>query len=124
MTVMTESPSIQVFIADAFKREARHLKKRYRNIEADLQPLIEQLQNGDLTGDRIPGFADYSVYKVRVKNSDIRKGKSGGYRVIYQSLTLAAVVLLYLYAKSDQDDVTPDEICAIIEKFQADTEAT
>lgn len=80
---MTESPSTQVFIADAFKREARDLKKRYRNIEADLQTLIEQLRNGGLPGDRIPGFTDYVVYKVRVKNSDIRKGKSGGYRVIY-----------------------------------------
>ncbi|WP_421657349.1 type II toxin-antitoxin system RelE/ParE family toxin [Leptothermofonsia sp. ETS-13] len=121
---MTESPYIQVFIADAFKREARTLKKRYRNIESDLQTLIEQLQSGDLPGDRIPGFADYVVYKVRVKNSDIRKGKSGGYRVIYQSLTSTSVVLLYLYAKSDQDDVTVDEICTIIEKFHADTEAT
>jgi mRNA-degrading endonuclease RelE of RelBE toxin-antitoxin system len=121
---MPEYPSIQVFIADAFKREARHLKKRYRNIESDLQPLIEQLQNGDIPGDRIPGFADYVVYKVRVKNSDIRKSKSGSYRVIYQSLTPTTVVLLYLYAKSDQDDVTPDEICAIIEKFQADIETT
>jgi mRNA-degrading endonuclease RelE of RelBE toxin-antitoxin system len=121
---MSESPSIQVFIADTLKREARNLKKRYRNIESDLQTLVEQLQNGDLPGDRIPGFADYVVYKIRVKNSDIRKGKSGGYRVIYQSLTPTVVVLLYLYAKSDQDDVTPDEICAIIKKFQADTEAT
>jgi len=121
---MTESPSAQVFIADAFKREARHLKKRYRNLESDLQPLIEQLQNGDLPGDRISGFADYIVYKVRVKNSDIRKGKSGGYRVIYQNLTPTTVVVLYLYAKSDQDDVTSDEICAIIEKFQTDSEAT
>jgi len=121
---MTESLSAQVFIADAFKREARQLKKRYRTLESDLQALIEQLQNGDLTGDRISGFADYSVYKVRVKNSYIRKGKSGGYRVIYQSLTPTTVVLLYLYAKSDQDDVTPDEICAIIEKFQTDPETT
>jgi mRNA-degrading endonuclease RelE of RelBE toxin-antitoxin system len=121
---MTESQSVQVLVADAFKREARDLKKRYRNIESDLQTLIEQLQNGDLPGDRIPGFADYIIYKVRVKNRDIRKGKSGGYRVIYQSLTPTAVVLLYLYTKSDQDDVTTDEICAIIEKFQADTDST
>lgn len=41
---MTEFPPTQVFIADAFKREARHLKKRYRNVEADLKSLIEQLQ--------------------------------------------------------------------------------
>jgi mRNA-degrading endonuclease RelE of RelBE toxin-antitoxin system len=120
---MPESSATQVFTADAFKREARALKKRYRNIESDLQTLIRQLQNGELPGDRIPGFADYIVYKVRVKNSDLRKGKSGGYRVIYQSLT-SITVLLYLYVKSDQDDVTADEICAIIEKFQADTEMT
>lgn len=124
MTVMPERPSTQVFTTAEFKREARTLKKRYRSIESDLQPLIEQLQNGDFLGDRVSGFADYRVYKVRVKNSDIRKGKSGGYRVIYQSLTPDAVVLLRLYSKSDQDDVTIDEIRAIIKKFKADTEFT
>lgn len=121
---MTESASVQVFIAEAFKREARTLKKRYRNIQYDLQTLIAQLQNGELPGDRISGFSDRFVYKVRVKNSDIRKGKSGGYRVIYQSLTPDTVILLYLYAKSDRDDVTPEEIATIIEKFQTDTETT
>jgi hypothetical protein len=50
---MTESQAVQVLVADAFKREARNLKKRYRNIESDLQTPIEQLQNGDLPGDRI-----------------------------------------------------------------------
>lgn len=77
---MPDPQFTQVFTTAEFKREARALKKRYRQIESDLQPLIEQLRNGDLLGDRIPGFADYIVYKVRVKNSDIRKGKSGGYR--------------------------------------------
>ncbi|PSB24533.1 type II toxin-antitoxin system RelE/ParE family toxin [Stenomitos frigidus] len=121
---MPEPAFTQVLTTAEFKREARALKKRYRSIELDLQPLIEQLQNGDLPGDHIPGFADYIVYKVRVKNSAIRKGKSGGYRVIYQSLAPDVVVLLRLYSKSDQDDVTVDEIRAIIKKFQADTEST
>ncbi len=121
---MPEPPFTQVLTTAEFKREARALKKRYRSIEFDLQPLIAQLRNGDLLGDRIPGFADYIVYKVRVKNSDIRKGKSSGYRVIYQSLTSDTVVLLRLYSKSDQDDVTTDELCAIIKKFQTDTKST
>jgi hypothetical protein len=95
---MTESSPTPVFIAAEFKRNARVLQKRYRTIESDLQPLIQQLQNGELPGDRISGFPDYIVYKVRVKNS----------------------LLLRLYAKSDQDDVTTDEIQAIIQKFQAD----
>jgi len=120
---MAEPQSTQVFIAAEFKRNARILEKRYRTVKSDLQPLIQQLQNGELPGDRISGFPDYIVYKVRVKNSDIRKGKSGGYRVIYQSLTPTAVVLLRLYAKSDQNDVTLDEIRTIIQKFQTDTES-
>ncbi|MEY2976437.1 MAG: hypothetical protein ACO3NK_07345 [Prochlorotrichaceae cyanobacterium] len=83
---MPESSPTRVFVADAFKREARYLKKRYRNITSDLETLIEQLRSGERPGDRITGFPDYFVYKVRVKNSDLRKGKSSGYRVIYQSL--------------------------------------
>lgn len=35
-----------------FKREARTLKKRDRSIESDLQPLTEQLQLANLSGDR------------------------------------------------------------------------
>jgi mRNA-degrading endonuclease RelE of RelBE toxin-antitoxin system len=93
------------------------VEKHYRNLRLDLQPLIEQLQNGELPGDQISGTS-YTVYKVRVKNSTIRKGKSGGYRVIYQSLSPEAVVLLYLYSKSDQDNVAVTDLLSIIEKFQ------
>jgi mRNA-degrading endonuclease RelE of RelBE toxin-antitoxin system len=121
---MTEIPSINIFIADEFKRAARALRKRYRNIDSDLEPLIEQLRNGDLPGDQISDLPEYIVYKVRVKNSDARRGKSGGYRVIYYILAPEATVLLRLYSKSDQDDVTQDDIRATIKKFQADTEST
>jgi mRNA-degrading endonuclease RelE of RelBE toxin-antitoxin system len=120
---MAEVPSTQVFVADEFKRLALNLEKRYRTLRLDLQPLIEQLQNGDFPGDQISGTS-YTVYKVRVKNSTIRKGKSGGYRVIYQILSPNAVVLLYLYSKSDQDDVAAADLQSIIEKFQAPPEFT
>jgi mRNA-degrading endonuclease RelE of RelBE toxin-antitoxin system len=114
---MTKVPLTRVFVTDEFKRFARTLEKRYRNLRADLQPLIEQLQNGEFPGDQISGTS-YTVYKVRVKNSTIRKGKSGGYRVIYQSLSVEAVVLLYLYSKSDQDNVAATDLLSIIERFQ------
>jgi mRNA-degrading endonuclease RelE of RelBE toxin-antitoxin system len=114
---MTKGSSTRVFVTDEFKRFARTLEKRYRSLPLDLQPLIEQLQNGELPGDQISG-TNYTVYKVRVKNSTIRKGKSGGYRVIYQSLSPEAIVLLYLYSKSDQDNVAATDLLSIIERFQ------
>ena len=78
-----ETPQIQLVFSDEFKTRLRTLIKRYRSIRTDLKPLIEELQSGNFIGDQIPGTG-YTVFKVRMKNSDIQKGKSGGYRVIYQ----------------------------------------
>lgn len=109
---MTESLPVRVFVSDEFKAQIRVLKKRYRKLQSDIQPLIVQLKNGETPGDQISGTG-YVVYKVRAKNSDIRKGKSGGYRVIYQIRNSTIVILLYLYAKSDQDDIAAADIRSI-----------
>jgi mRNA-degrading endonuclease RelE of RelBE toxin-antitoxin system len=119
---MTESPAVRVLVADEFKQLVRDLKKRYRQIQADIQPLIEQLRNGEFPGNQIAGVG-YTVYKVRAKNSDIRKDKSGGYRIIDQILSPSVVLLLYIYPKSDQSDVEADDIRTIIEKFQANSDS-
>jgi mRNA-degrading endonuclease RelE of RelBE toxin-antitoxin system len=42
-----------------------------------------------LYSDEVAG-AKYQIFKVRLKNSDTRKGKSGGYRVIYYLKTSEA----------------------------------
>ncbi|MEG4292143.1 hypothetical protein Q5692_13030 [Microcoleus sp. C2C3] len=75
-----ETPQIQIVFSDEFKTRVRTLIKRYRSIRTDLQPLLNELQSGNFIGDKIPGTG-YTVFKVRLKNSDIQKGKSGGYRV-------------------------------------------
>jgi len=50
------------------------LAKKYRSIRSDIQPIIDRLENGDLPGDQIPGVS-LAVFKVRIQNTDIRKGK-------------------------------------------------
>lgn len=76
----TEPPQIEIKFTDELKRNLRTLAKKYRHIRSDLQPVIEQLQAGNFVGDRIPKTQSV-FYKVRIKNSDIQKGKSGGYRL-------------------------------------------
>lgn len=76
---MTDAPSMQILVTPDFQGQLRKLAKRYRNIRSDLQPLFDDLESGNCPGDQIPGTT-YSVFKVRVKNSDIQKGKSSGYR--------------------------------------------
>ena len=99
--MQNDGSSIEVALTQRFQRDLRTLAKRYRRIRSDLQPLVEQLQMGDLPGDRIAGI-EYTLFKVRLKNSDIQKGKSAGYRVVYYLETQAQIVLVTIYSKSDQ----------------------
>ena len=57
------------------------------------------------------------IYKVRINNSDITKGKSGGYRVIYLLETQTNIVLLTIYSKSEREDIAIKEIKDIIDDF-------
>ncbi len=109
-----ETPEIQLLFSDDFKTRLRTLNKRYRSIRSDLQPLLDELLSGNFIGDQIPGTG-YTVFKVRVKNSDIQKGKSGGYRVIYQLRSDTCVLLVSIYSKSDQNDIPANQIREIID---------
>ncbi|PSB02654.1 type II toxin-antitoxin system RelE/ParE family toxin [Merismopedia glauca] len=113
---MDEQPLIQVEAAPTFSRNLRALAKKYRSIQNDIQPIIEQLEQGELPGDRISGIG-YAVFKLRVRNSDNQKGKSGGYRLIYYLKTAVAIILLTIYAKSEQVDLAADDIQSIIAEY-------
>ena len=98
-----------------FKRRAKSLAKRYRQMQKDIQPIIDELQKGNFIGDQITGTS-ITAFKVRAKNSDIPTGKSGGYRLIYQVHSPNSVSLLLIYAKSDQADVSMQELEDAIKK--------
>lgn len=95
---MSEQPLIEVDASPTFNRNLRILVKKYRNIGSDIQPVVNQLKRGELPGDEIPGIG-FEVFKVRVRNSDIQKGKSGGYRLIYYVKTETSIILLTIYTR-------------------------
>ncbi len=114
---MSEQSLIQVEAAPTFNRNLRLLAKKYRSIRNDVQPIIEQLEQGELLGDQISGIG-YAVFKLRVRNSDVQKGKSGGYRLIYYLKTATGIILLTIYTKSEQADIAADDIRSIIAKYE------
>lgn len=59
--MQSEPSPIQIALTARFKRDLRELAKRYRSIRSDIQPLIEQLQAGEIPGDRIAGVK-YQVF--------------------------------------------------------------
>ena len=90
-----------------FDRSLHQLKKRYPHITVDLIPVFEILEASPETGTVIP--RDYQIRKMRVSSSDMKRGKSGGFRLLYKALLQDAdhpeLTLLFIYAKSDQNDV-------------------
>jgi mRNA-degrading endonuclease RelE of RelBE toxin-antitoxin system len=113
---LTESFSIEIRVTPDFRKQLRKLEKRYRKIKSDLEPILTQIQMGEIVGDRLQGL-DTEVFKVRVRNSDTNRGKSGGYRVIYWLKLPECAVLLDIYSKSDRDDVEVNIIQDIITEF-------
>jgi mRNA-degrading endonuclease RelE of RelBE toxin-antitoxin system len=116
--------SIEVVESAEFTKNVQNLIKCYRAIlqgrgfanEADIEPLITQLEAGETPEDRVTGNK-YPVYKVRVKNSDIKKGQSSSYRVIYYIQTPEAILLNTIYSKSNRANISNEEIQIIIEQY-------
>ena len=106
-------PPVRVTFTPEFKRNLRQLAKKYRRIRTDLQPILDELTGGGKPGDQVPGVR-YDVFKVRAKNSDASRGKSGGYRLIYYGKSESEVVLVTVYSKTEQADIAPKEIREII----------
>jgi len=61
---------MQVEYTPEFKRNLRALAKKYRHIRSDVQPLIDQLQSGEIIGDQVPRTR-HAIFKVRIRNRDI-----------------------------------------------------
>lgn len=96
----------QVELTDLFKRDLKKLSKKYPQIKKDLSSLLDQLEQKIFEGDELQGFPG-TVYKVRVGSTDQKKGKRGGFRVIYLIVTDAQTIhLMAIYAKARQTDLT------------------
>ena len=111
-----ENPT-EIRFTPEFKRNWRALAKKYRHIRSDVQPIIDQLQAGDFAGNQVPGTS-YTIYKLRVRNSDLRKGKRAGYRLIYYLQTQTQVILVTIYSKTEQSDISTAQIRHIVERFE------
>jgi mRNA-degrading endonuclease RelE of RelBE toxin-antitoxin system len=102
--------SFKFRVTHRFERGVKKLKRRYPKITKDLAKAFEQIEDKPEIGVVIPN--DYSIRKIRVASTDMKRGKSGGFRLLYKLLfdenednTLSATIL-FIYAKTDQSDVS------------------
>ena len=103
-----------------FQRNVKRLKKKFPKIKDDLDNIFSDLEDEAPLGDPIP-LIDAPVYKVRVRNTDIPKGKSGGYRLIYKfDEENKMITPLLLYYKGEKSDAQRKEIEVALDSLDKD----
>lgn len=106
---------MEIKVTDRFLRSLKRLRKKYFHISDDLLLLQNTLLANPQEGEAIPGFYN-RVWKIRLASSDMTKGKSGGYRVIYYYMISSNdIYLLDIYVKTEQEDIQASEINRILE---------
>ncbi len=98
-----------------FRRSVRKLSKKYHSLKKDLLSLLDILEQGDLPGAPVSGFSG-TIYKVRIQSSDQKRGKRGGFRVIYfVDQNTQDIWLLTVYAKARKENIRVNEIQKILD---------
>ena len=102
---------IKVIKQPLFQKAVKKLAKSYKNIDFDIDNFLDSISSKNDLGIELKS----NIFKVRIKNSDKNRGKSGGYRLIsYLIISDNELHLLYIYDKSKLVNLTEKEIDSII----------
>lgn len=107
--------SYKIVTIPEFDKNIKQLKKKYKNIKYDIISLITELQSNTTLGTHIVN----NCYKIRLANSSIPTGKSGGFRVITYYLDKDEnIYLLSIYSKSDLENITEQKIKELLKEIK------
>ena len=103
--------SLKIVSLAQFTKDVKKLHKKYRRIAEDLKALEQELLSNPKSGIEL----GHHCYKIRLKNSSIPTGKSGGFRVVYYYVDdNNNVYLMTMYAKSDLESVSNERLIEIL----------
>jgi len=96
---------------DSFKQNFKTLQKKYRNIKNDVKKLTVELEENPQAGIAL----QHNCYKLRLSNSSIPTGKSGGFRTIYYFIDEhESIYLIAIYSKTQKDNISETELLALL----------
>jgi hypothetical protein len=103
--------SYNISTISLFDKQVKRLAKKYPSIKNDLIELIEILSENPELGTSLGN----KFYKIRLSISSKGKGKSGGARLItYVKVTETTIYLTSIFDKSEKENITDNELKAIL----------
>lgn len=99
--------SYKVKTISIFEKQAKRLIKKYDSLKLELLQLVKELKENPEQGTPI----GRGCYKIRISIASKGKGKSGGPRIIANTIiTDATVYLLAIYDKSEKENLSAKEL--------------
>jgi len=106
--------NLKIISLGSFTKDVKNLHKKYKAITKDLRTLESQLQENPKCGIHLGN----ACYKIRLKNSSVPTGKSGGFRVIYYYLDEENnLYLMAMYSKTELENISDDKINEILKVY-------
>ncbi|MFP4332235.1 MAG: hypothetical protein ACOCP1_01940 [Campylobacterales bacterium] len=103
--------SLKIVPTPEFSKQTKKLSKEYKNLVNDLKKLQELLIQNPLSGTSLGN----GCYKIRLANSSIPTGKSGGFRVITYCIDKNDTLrLLLIYSKTERSTITDKELYDVL----------
>ena len=104
---------LKLILSPEFLRAVKKLYKKYKHISKDLKILENELLKNPKAGIELGN----NCFKLRLPNSSIPTGKSGGFRVVYYYwVRNSKIYLLYIYSKTELEDVNDKKLVEILKK--------
>ena len=109
----------EIIALPLFVAHLKKLRKKYPGIRDDYEVLLNTLERNPESGVLIPGFP-IDLYKIRMPSRDQKRGKRGGFRVVYylkqQKDDDEIVYLLTIYSKSKQENFDRELILSALKR--------
>ena len=89
-------------VASEFEKSLKRLSKKYYSLKEDYLAFLKELEKNPMIGDEI--FPNCRKARIAIKSKG--KGKSGGGRVVfYFEIIEDRIILLFIYDKSEMENV-------------------
>ncbi len=103
--------NLKIISLESFARDVKRLYKKYKQINKDLNVLQKVLEENPISGIHL----GHSCYKIRLANSSIPTGKSGGFRIIYYYLDRDSnLYLMAIYSKTELENISDERVLEIL----------
>jgi len=102
---------MHIYFSEHFKKQLKKLKKKFPNVKNDL---LSYMRDFDSKKEISIGR---SIFKIRIPSSDMKKGKSGGFRsYIYLYLRKDLLVPLCISPNSETESIAENELKCHVDK--------